>query len=94
VPTFGGHDPRDIDGLAGKYPVGFGTPFDLRALASQPEVTSGDVQLDRITQVRIVDIVGDGSVLDSHDHPIYDPYPTVGTAGFDLEAVAVLNATE
>ena len=94
VPGFGGHDPRDIDGLAGKYPVGFGTPFDLQALASHPAVTSGDVQLDRITQVRIVDIVGDGSVRDSHDHPIYDPYPTVGTAGFDLEAVAVLHAAE
>ncbi len=91
VSSFGGHDARDIDGLAGKYPVGYGTPFDLAVLAAQSRVVSGRVELDRITHVRIVDIVGDGSVRDSQGRPIYDPYPTVNTAGFDLEAVGVLN---
>ena len=91
VPSFGAHDPRDIDGLAGKYPVGYGVPFDLASLASDPEVEAGRVDLDRITHVRIVDIVGDGSSVDSRGEPIYDPYPTVTTAGFDLDAVAVLN---
>jgi hypothetical protein len=92
VASFGAHDARDIDGLAGKYPVGYGTPFDLASLQSDPEVEAGRVDLDHVTHVRVVDVVGDGSALDSHDRPIYDPYPTVDTAGFDLEAVAVLNA--
>jgi hypothetical protein len=38
-----------------------------------------------------VDIVGDGTALDSFGSPIFDPYPTVGSAGFDLDGVAVMN---
>lgn len=49
------------------------------------------VDLDNIHYVRLIDIVGDGSARDAFDHVIYDPYPTVGSAGFDLDAVAVLN---
>jgi hypothetical protein len=41
--------------------------------------------------VRIVDIKGNGSAKDSSNRPIYDPYPTSGSAGFDLEAVGVIN---
>ncbi|MDF7808995.1 hypothetical protein P4E94_16225 [Pontiellaceae bacterium B12219] len=44
-----------------------------------------------ITHVKIIDIVGDGTALDSDGEVIYDPYPTVASAGFDLDAVAVLN---
>jgi hypothetical protein len=92
VASFGAHDPRDIDGLAGKYPVGYGTPFDLSSLVDHPDVEANVVDLDRVSHVRIVDVMGDGSAQDSHGNPIYDPHPTVDTAGFDLEAVAVLNA--
>lgn len=81
----------DIDGLAGKYLGGYGTPFDLSLL-------SGNALLDTdsITHVRIIDIVGDGSAIDDLTAPdgpniIYDPYPTAGSAGFDLDAVGVLN---
>ena len=49
------------------------------------------LDLNRITHVRIVDIVGDGSALDARGEVIYDPYPTIGSAGFDLDAVGVLN---
>jgi len=35
--------------------------------------------------------VGDGSNLDSLGEVIYDPYPTSGSAGFDLDAVGVSN---
>ena len=41
--------------------------------------------------VRLVDIVGDGSCTDSFGRVIYDPYPTEGSAGFDLDAVGVIN---
>jgi hypothetical protein len=40
----------------------------------------------------VVDIVGDGAALDSFGHPIYDPTPTIGTGGFDLDAIAVLRS--
>lgn len=73
--------------LAGKHLLGTGTPFDLRELAGTPGL---DVR--RVTHVRIRDILGDGSNLDSYGNPIYDPTPTHGTGGFDLDAVAVLNA--
>jgi hypothetical protein len=29
--------------------------------------------------------------LDSFGRPIFDPYPTVGSAGFDLDGIAVMN---
>lgn len=91
VPGFGNIDPTDVDGLAGKYRQGFGTPFDLEDLSQKPEVISGDVDLSRISHIRIVDVVGDGTFLDSSGAVIYDPYPTAGSAGFDLDAVGVSN---
>ena len=42
--------------------------------------------------IRLIDIVGDGSATDASGDPIYDPFPTVGSAGFDLDAVAVIHA--
>jgi len=56
-----------------------------------------------VRYVRIVDILGDGSVLDSYPgsspacppcngpHHIYDPTPTVDSGGFDLDAVGVMH---
>jgi len=89
VSAYGGLDSTDIDGLAGKYRKGYGTPFDLEALAALSPVLSGIVDLNAVTHVRLIDIVGDGTALDSQGDVIYDPYPTVGSAGFDLEAVGI-----
>lgn len=87
VPFLGAHmDPALIDGLAGKYRVGYGIPFDLNELADEPNLDVHDIRY-----VRLVDIIGDGSYTDSVGRVIYDPHPTTGSAGFDLEAVAVLN---
>ncbi|HPT17508.1 MAG TPA: DUF4465 domain-containing protein, partial [Kiritimatiellia bacterium] len=77
----------DYGGLAGKHVQGVGTPFDLRLLAGTPGL---DVR--RITHVRIVDVKGDGSNLDSYGNPIYDPTPPWGPGDFDLDAVGVLHA--
>lgn len=49
------------------------------------------INLDDIQYVRIIDIPGDGSRSDCEGYPIYDPYKTIITAGFDLDAVGVLN---
>jgi hypothetical protein len=70
-------NPSALDGVAGKYPATYGTPFDFASLG----ITS-------VSQVRLVDILGDGQTLDFEGRPIYDPFPTSGSAGFDLDAVA------
>ena len=89
--AFGNHDPSLIWGFAGKFKQGLGTQFDLADLAGRAEVVDDTVDLNAISHVKIVDVIGDGSELDSLGNPIYDPYPTTGTAGFDLDAVAVIN---
>lgn len=87
VGGFGIIDPTDITGLAGKYRQGYGTPFDLADLRDQ----SALLDVNNVEWVRLVDIVGDGSSTDTSGDVIYDPYPTVGSAGFDLDAVGVMN---
>jgi len=91
VPTYAGHEAKWISGLAGKYRSGYGTPFDLANLACDPGVMDSSVDLAAISFVRIVDIIGDGETFDTNGRPIYDPYPTVGSAGFDLDAAAALH---
>jgi len=88
VPFWGGEvQSTNIAGLAGQYRRQYGTPFDLRQLAGvSPLLDVMDVR-----HVRLVDIVGDGSCSDSFGRAIYDPYPTEGSAGFDLDAVGVIN---
>lgn len=81
----------EIGGLAGAYMVGYGTPFDLAALRNSPLVRDGSLDLSAIKYVRIVDIVGDGSTLDSFGRGIVDPISSGPTAGFDLDGIAVLN---
>lgn len=86
VGGFGSVDATNISGFAGKYKIGFGTPFDLASLPDSP-------LLDRehVCFVRLIDIVGDGSAKDSSNRTILDPYPTTGSAGFDLEAIGVIH---
>lgn len=89
----GAVDPTDIDQLAGKYHAGFGTPFDLARLPSDPMLDK-----QRITHVRVVDVVGSSSATlgtrDSAGRSIVDPYPTVFfSGGFDLDAVGAFSAT-
>ncbi len=82
---------KEIGGLAGSYRVGFGTPFDLAALRNSPAVRDGSVDLTVIRNVRVVDIVGDGTTQDSFGRPIIDPIGGGPSAGFDLDAIGVLN---
>ena len=87
----GAVDPRKIHNLAGKYLVGWGTPFDLEELAGY-----SNLDINNITHVRIVDVVGcidpQYGSTDKNGHIINDPYPTPwGSSGFDLSGVAVMN---
>jgi hypothetical protein len=81
VAAFGTILPTEIHGYCSKYKQGYGTPFDLDS-----------VSLDTIRYVRIIDIVGNGNALDSDGHIIYDPYPTTGSAGVDIDAIGVIHA--
>lgn len=87
----GSVDPTFINNLAGKYRVGYGTPFDLAELAD-----STGIDINSITHVRIIDVVGSidpqYGTYDAYGHIINDPFPNNSySAGFDLDGVAVLN---
>jgi hypothetical protein len=82
-------DPTNLSGLAGKYIKGYGTPFDLASLAATPLLDRQNVRF-----VRLVDIIGDGTQRDTTNQPIYDPTPTTGSGGFDLEAIGVIHQSE
>ncbi len=99
VGAYGTIDPTNVFNLAGKHGNGYGqswgTPFDLAQLAGDPLVSGGQVQLDAIRYVRIVDIPGNGFFADSQGSPIFDAWVTTGSGGFDLEAIGAIsqNAT-
>jgi hypothetical protein len=86
--NFEGLLPEQIDGLAGKYIAGYGTPFDLELLKD----SIGD---SPVYYIRIRDVVGSISPMygnfDSEGNIINDPWPTAfASSGFDLDAIAVL----
>lgn len=87
---FGMVQPTDIHNLAGKYKVGFGTPFDLEELSD-----STGIDINSITHIKIIDVVGSLDEHGTHDaqgNLINDPFPTpFGTGGFDLNAVGVIH---
>lgn len=91
IGSFGAIDCRYIHNFAGKYRVGFGTPFDLEDL-----VDSSGIDLNAISHVRIVDVVGSidpqFATYDSQGNMVNNLHPTpFESAGFDLEAVGVIN---
>lgn len=91
VGSFGSVDCRYIHNFAGKYRVGYGTPFDLEDL-----IDSTGIDLDAITHVRLVDIIGTidpaYATYDSQGNITNDPYPTpFESGGFDLDGVGVIN---
>ena len=82
-------DPTNLSGLAGKYVGGYGTPFDLSVLEASALLDKRNIRF-----VRLIDILGNGSAKDSDGGPIYDPYPNVGSAGFDLDAIGVIHQND
>lgn len=93
----GNLDPTLLNNLAGKYRVGYGTPFDLEELRGK-----AGLDIDHVTHVRIVDAVGtidpQYATRDYKGRIVNDPYPTNdtvwGSGGFDLTGVAVLRAAK
>lgn len=92
VSSFGYIDPSNVRNLAGKHAAGFGTPFDLSELRGRSPL----VNVDAITHVRIVDVVGSidprYARLDSLGNAINDPWATPFAAGgFDLDGVGAIH---
>lgn len=95
--AFAGFDMSNVYNLAGKHAGGYGTPFNLDDLLTDPLVVGGAVNLANIQYVKLVDIPGNGSYLDSQGNPILDNWLTTGTGGFDFrlpvgQGVGVINA--
>ncbi|MBR4803769.1 MAG: T9SS type A sorting domain-containing protein, partial [Bacteroidales bacterium] len=84
-------DPTLMNNLAGKYRIGWGTPFDLEELRD-----SAGIDINNITHVRLVDCIGtidtQYCTYDANGNIVNDPYPTAfNSGGFDLTGVAVIN---
>ena len=80
-----------INNLAGKYRVGWGTPFDLDELEDDENLDKNNIRY-----VKIIDVVGTinqkYASLDASGNSINDPYPTpFESGGFDLTGVGVIN---
>lgn len=80
-----------LHNLAGKYALGYGTPFDLEELKDEP-----GLDVNNIRHIRIVDVVGSldstYASFDQNGRIINDPYPSpYPTGGFDISAVGVLH---
>ena len=90
VGGFGSLDPTNINNLAGKYRVGFGTPFDLEELKD-----SSNLDVEKITHIKLIDVVGSlgaHGTTDSYGNIINDLFPTpFHSGGFDLTGVGVIN---
>ena len=90
---FGEQPPEQISGLAGSTQGGAAEGLDLASLAGHPAVEMGLINPQEINYIRVVDIIGDGRAHDTLSRPIYDPYPTALSAGFDLDGVCALGPT-
>lgn len=89
--SFGAIDPTEINNLAGKYQVNYGTPFDLSDLPD-----TGLLNKYAISHIRIKDVVGNimepFSSKDQYGTVINDPWPTpFASSGFDLDAVGLIH---
>jgi hypothetical protein len=89
INSFGSVDPTKINNLAGKYRVGYGTPFDLEELKD-----SSGIDIDNITHIKIIDAIGSIGThftQDNTGNKINELFPTpFNTGGFDLNGVGVM----
>jgi len=89
--------PFDLAELADVYAdVIAGTDNFSAAFRQQMINNYPQLDLNNIQYIRLIDIVGDelNPSYDSEGFPIYDPYPTVGSAGLDLDAIGVINQVD
>jgi hypothetical protein len=91
IGTFGKLDATLINNLAGKYRVGWGTPFDLDDLADNENLDKNNIRY-----IKLIDVIGSidpqYASKDANGLIINDPYPTAfASGGFDLTGVGVIH---
>ncbi|MBO7628415.1 MAG: T9SS type A sorting domain-containing protein [Bacteroidales bacterium] len=91
VDSYGSVDATFINNLAGKFKIGYGTPFDLEELRD-----SANINIDSIVYVRVIDVVGtintQYATYDAFGHIVNDPWPTgFPSGGYDLTGVGVIH---
>jgi len=94
ISSYGQINPENINNLAGKYIVDYGTPFDLSELKD-----STKIDIKNINKIKIIDVVGslntEFSSIDNSGNKINDPFPTpFWTSGFDLAGVGIINTKQ
>jgi hypothetical protein len=82
--AFAGYDMSNVWNLAGKHAQGFGTPFNLDDLLTNALVLGGQVDVNNIQYVKLVDVPGNGAFKDSLGNSILDNWLTTGSGGFDF----------
>ncbi len=103
---FGTINPANVTGFAGVHQVlanidtnsidpfdpavAGGDAFDLSTLGTNALVLTGQVNLNDIRYIRLIDVLGNGSLLDSLGNRIYDPTGS-GSGGSDIDSVAVIH---
>jgi hypothetical protein len=89
----GGFDklqPENLNNLAGKFRVFYGTPFDLEELD-----TFSILDINSITHIKVKDVIGtidsNFAQKDASMNIVNDPYPTAfESGGFDLDALGII----
>lgn len=80
---------EQVNNLAGKYRIGFGTPFDLDELKD-----SMNIDVNHISHIKLIDVIGSITGRKSYDNNgnvINDCYPTpFASGGFDLDGIGVM----
>lgn len=97
--AYGQRDATNVHNLAGKHvnhgDESWGTGFDLEDLVHDDLVVNGIVDLNNINFIRLVDIPGTGEFKDGTvpepGNPIFDPWQTYGSGGFDLAGIGIIN---
>ncbi len=84
--------PFELEELALAYTAALANEDDFSSTYKTSLITNfPKIDLQNIRFIRLIDVKGDGNSLDSEGFIIYDPYPTIGSAGFDLDAIGVIN---
>lgn len=86
--TYNDIRPELLNNIAGKYEVGWGTPFDLSEIEDDEFFNRNNVRY-----VRIVDIIA-GVDTDSQGNIIYDAQSGGWATGFDFTGLGVINQGE
>ncbi len=97
--SFSAIHPADYYNLAGNYLDGTGIDLQDLVTDGDPSVVNGQVDINNITYIRLVDVVGDvvgpGRTFDFLGRVVSDPYPTAfASSGMDVTGIGVIHQSQ